>query len=136
MKMLTIILAILESIPQNPLFIVLLAAIGLDVFTGFSKAVVLKKLSSSIGLGGLMKHANVLILNVVVYTILTMMNLTVGIPFVLGFYIFTYAVSITENYLECGFPFPKSAKDLFIKLRDFTDDSIGNLANKNKGDKK
>lgn len=41
--MLTIILAILQSIPQNPLFIVLLAAIGLDVFTGFSKAVVLKK---------------------------------------------------------------------------------------------
>lgn len=134
--MLTIILAILQTIPQNPLFIVLLAAIGLDVFTGFSKAVVLKKLSSSIGLEGLMKHANVLVLNVVVYVILAMINLTTGIPFVLGFYIFTYAISITENYLQCGFPFPKAAKDLFIKLRDFTDEEIGKLANQTKKDDK
>lgn len=135
--MLTFILAILQSIPQNPLFIVLLSAIGLDVFTGFSKAVVLKKLSSSIGLTGLMKHVNVIILNVVVFTILTMMNFTAAIPFVLGFYIFTYAISITENYLECGYPFPKSAKELFVKLRDLADDSIGNFGDKqNKGDKK
>lgn len=130
--MLTIIIALLQSIPQNPLFVVLLAAIGLDIFTGFSKAVVLKKVSSSIGLSGLMKHTNVLILNVVVYVVLSMINLTSAIPFVLGFYILTYAISVTENYLECGYPFPKSAKELFLKLRDLTDEQIGNFGKKDK----
>lgn len=97
----------------------------LDYITGILKAIYNKKLSSEIGIKGIIKK--VLILIVVGITVLLETNL--GVPavreIVMMFFICNEGISLLENIAQMGLKIPDKLKDVLLQLRDKSEESEG-----------
>lgn len=100
------------------LAITLIAFMGLDYITGILKAIYNKKLSSEIGVKGIIKK--VLILITVGITVLLENNM--GIPaireMVMMFFIANEGISLLENIAQMGIKFPDKLKEILLQIRE------------------
>lgn len=93
-----------------------------DIATGMTKSFLAKttnkKLNSSKGLSGLIKHLIVIFLVITIYPYLLAMGFADPARMLVVFYILNYAVSIIENLGEAGIPVPSFVKKYLAKLQD------------------
>lgn len=80
----------------------------------------MKDVSSAVGMNGLLKHTTIILL-VVLMGIVTILSGYTEIKYVfLFFYVFEYSISIMENLVKMGVPFPERFAKL---LRQWKDDN-------------
>lgn len=102
------------------MFTALIAVVIIDYITGIIKAIVNHELSSEIGFKGIAKK-------VMIFCIVSLAHLLD--QYVLGrgavcmsaatlFYISNEGVSILENAIEIGVPFPQKIKDILLQITD------------------
>lgn len=110
------------SMVHNGLIIFLMWAVVADILTGLAKSIIAKrthkKLSSTKGINGLIKHVIVILLIISVYPLMTAANLSEQANMIVIFYAVTYVVSIIENIGQMGIPVPAGLKKHFEKLQD------------------
>lgn len=110
----------IDELFHDAIFWLLLMLIILDFITGTIKAFIMKEVSSSIGMNGLLKHTTIILL-VVFMGIVTNLSGYAEIKYLfLLFYIFEYVISILENLVRMGIPFPEQFSRL---LRQWKDDN-------------
>lgn len=83
-----------------------LTTIIVDIITGILKGAYNKKLSSNIGLKGLIKHCCIILIVFTISIILPLMGYTTGARAIIVFYIIQYCLSIIENLGGMGVPIP------------------------------
>lgn len=83
-----------------------LTAIIIDIITGIFKGLYNKKLSSKIGLKGLIKHCCIILIVFSISVILPLIGYTTGARAIIVFYIIQYCLSIIENVGCMGVPIP------------------------------
>lgn len=105
----------------DKILIGLITLIVLDYITGVIKAIVNKKLSSSVGFVGLMKKVVILIVVAVAVVIETIVNVPVR-EIVIMFFMCNEGISLLENASEFV-PIPEKLKDILIQLREKDDDN-------------
>lgn len=69
-----------------------------------------KKLDSSVGIKGLIKHGIVLLLVLVLYPYMVVLNFLTYANSIVLFYIFNYGISIIENLNDMGIKLPNSIR--------------------------
>lgn len=84
----------------------LIIVIVLDIIAGTTRAIIQKRLNSSIGTVGLLKHMLVLITISILTMFAPLFELGVVANTFIGFYIFQYGLSIVENWEAIGLPVP------------------------------
>ncbi len=100
----------------------LLIAIVLDYLTGILKAIYKKKLSSEIGLKGIVKKIGYLILVALSTMLDRVMGNTGAIrTLVIYFFVANEGISILENWGSMGVPFPQKLKDTLDQLKQEND---------------
>lgn len=106
----------------------LLVAIVLDYVSGIIKAFVLKQLSSSIGLKGILKKFGVLVVVALAVLIDRVTGESGAIrTLVIYYFVANEGLSIIENMGLAGLPIPKSIKEALKALKKQGDD--GNAKN-------
>lgn len=102
----------------DKLFIALVVFIGLDIATGFLKAIITKTLNSEISYKGFCKKVFIFVLVAVAYWSQGLISIDLPIRnIVICFYIANEGISILENSAEF-IPIPEKLKDVLIQLRD------------------
>lgn len=86
-----------------------------DILTGYLKNLIgtnhsNKKLDSSVGIKGLIKHGIVLLLVLVLYPYMVVLNFITYANSIVLFYIFNYGISIIENLNDMGIKLPNSIR--------------------------
>ena len=89
----------------------LVVAMGVDYLTGLIKAVVKKKLKSTISVNGLLKKTAIILFLAAIYSFSYFMNL----PEVCIFYIINEIISICENLKAIGVKTPDT-EEMFKEL--------------------
>lgn len=84
----------------------LLSLILFDVLTGIVKSAVKKKLSSSVGIAGLLKHTLVMVTMVTISLFAPIYGVTEYATLLITFYCLQYGISIIENWVAIGLPVP------------------------------
>ena len=84
----------------------LLSLILFDVLTGIVKSAVNKKLSSSVGIAGLLKHTLVMVTMVTISLFAPVYGVTEYATLLTSFYCLQYGLSIIENWVAIGLPVP------------------------------
>lgn len=92
------------------------AVILVDIITGTLKALINKDVDSHKGTSGLLKHAVLLLVVLILYPLLEIDGFTYAGNAILTFYIAFYGLSIVENLGEMGVPIPESVKQYLYKL--------------------
>lgn len=106
----------------------LLVAIVLDYISGIIKAFILKQLSSSIGLKGILKKFGVLVVVALAVLIDRVTGESGAIrTLVIYYFVANEGLSIIENMGLAGLPIPKSIKEALKALKKQGDD--GNAKN-------
>ena len=101
----------------------LLVAIVLDYISGIIKAFVLKQLSSSIGLKGILKKFGVLVVAALAVLIDRVTGESGAIrTLVIYYFVANEGLSIIENMGLAGLPIPKSIKEALKALKKQGDD--------------
>ena len=100
-----IIITICNLLDSNYIFI-FLTTIIVDIITGILKGAYNKKLSSNIGLKGLIKHCCIILIVFSISVILPLIGYTTGARAIIVFYIIQYCLSIIENVGGMGVPIP------------------------------
>lgn len=104
---------------DNPFMEAFLLAVLADMFLGFFKAFfpkAKKKVDSTTGLQGAIKHLAIMILILFTYPLIDALGFTSIANAALVFYIGQYGVSIMENLEVMGVPFPSFVKERFKKM--------------------
>lgn len=104
---------------DNPFMEAFLLAVLADMFLGFFKSFfpkAKKKVDSTTGLQGAIKHLAIMILILFSYPLIDAVGFTSIANTVLVFYIGQYGVSIMENLEVMGVPFPDFIKERFKKM--------------------
>lgn len=115
-----VILEILDRIFHDPIFWLFLGLVILDFLTGTTKAFIMKDVSSAVGMNGLLKHS-IIVLIVVFMGLVTGLAEFTEIKYIfIFFYIFEYSISIMENLVKMGIPFPERFAKL---LRQWKEDN-------------
>lgn len=96
---------IFNLLDSNYIF-VFLTVIIVDIITGILKGLYNNKLSSKIGLKGLIKHCCIILIVFPISVILPLMGYTTGARAIIVFYIIQYCLSIIENVGCMGVPIP------------------------------
>lgn len=111
----------LRHLIHSPYTHVLFWLMMIDILSGYAKAFKLKKFDSKIGTNGLIRHAIVIMVMVLIGTY----SRTLGYPRVsisaCIFLITNYAFSVVENWEALGLPFPPSLKPFFSQMRKNSD---------------
>lgn len=115
------------------MLIALIVFIVLDYVSGILSAVKNKKLSSSVGLLGILKKVGILIAVATAHILDMYVIHMSGVLMTMTelFMIANEGLSILENLGEIGVKFPKALKETLAKLRDNNDD---NKKEKDKGE--
>lgn len=100
----------MQEVIHNKYFHILLAVIVLDILAGTIRAILQKRLNSSIGTVGLLKHMLIIVTLSVIVLFAPAFDLKVVANTIIGFYTFQYALSIVENWEAIGLPVPKWVK--------------------------
>ncbi len=90
----------------------LLSLTVFDILTGIVKSAIKGKLSSSIGLIGLLKHTLVMVTMVTVTMYAPIYGVEDFAKLLVSFYCLQYAISIIENWVGIGLPVPKFLYDM------------------------
>lgn len=98
--------ALLIELINNPYFKFLIIVVILDIIAGTVRAIIQKRLNSSIGTVGLLKHMLILITISILTMFAPLFELGVVANTFIGFYIFQYGLSIVENWEAIGLPVP------------------------------
>lgn len=104
---------------DNPFMEAFLLAVLADMFLGFFKSFfpkAKKKVDSTTGLQGAIKHLVIMILILFAYPFIDALGFTSIANAALVFYIGQYGVSIMENLAVMGIPFPDFIKSRFKKM--------------------
>ena len=100
-----------STLMNNSYLKFLIIVIVLDIIAGTVRAIIQKRLNSSIGTVGLLKHMLVLITISILVMFAPLFELGVLANTLIGFYIFQYGLSVSENWEAIGLPLPKWVKD-------------------------
>lgn len=104
------------AISNDIIFQLLLASIFIDFITGISRACNERKLNSTTGLNGLLRHGLVVIITGIVYYFSHEMDAEwFSHAFALAF-ILEYVISVVENWGLSGYKLPQSIAKLLDKL--------------------
>lgn len=95
-----------DLVISNPYFKILVSVILLDILAGTCRAIIQKRLNSSTGTIGLLKHSLIIITLTVLVMFAPLVQLQVIANTIIGFYIFQYGLSIVENWEAIGLPVP------------------------------
>ena len=120
----------LEGLMRSPYIQILIWLIFFDVVSGYIKAFKLKRFDSKTSTNGLLRHALVCV--VVIVTAMYARALghrEVGVTTCL-FFIFSYAVSLSENWEALGLPFPESLKPYLKTMRQQQENKFKKITNK------
>lgn len=120
----------LEGLMRSPYIQILIWLICFDVVSGYIKAFKLKRFDSKTSTNGLLRHA--LVCAVVIVTAMyarAFGHREIGVTTCL-FFIFSYAVSLAENWEALGLPFPESLKPYLKTMRQQQESKIKKLTNK------
>lgn len=120
----------MRGLIRSPYIQILFWLICFDVVSGYIKAFKLKRFDSKTSTNGLLRHA--LVCAVVIVTAMYARALghrEIGITTCL-FFIFSYAVSLAENWEALGLPFPESLKPYLKTMRQQQEIKIKKLTNK------
>lgn len=109
-----------EQLFYNSVFWLLVTLIVVDFITGTIKSFILKDVHSGTGINGLLKHTIVLLIVIVMSVVIILVGYNEFMYVILLFYVFEYAISITENLDKMGVPFPEK---LSKSLRQWKDDN-------------
>ncbi len=104
---------------DNPFMEAFLLVVLADMFLGFFKSFfpkAKKKVDSTTGLQGAIKHLAIMVLILFTYPLIDAVGFTSIANTVLVFYIGQYGVSIMENLEVMGIPFPDFVKSRFKKM--------------------
>lgn len=111
----------LRSLAHSPYMQWLIYLMIFDILTGYAKAIKLKKFDSKIGTNGLIRHALVLMVMILIGTYSRALghpNVSVGTCM---FFLTNYGVSVLENWEALGLPFPDRLKPFFNQMRQNSD---------------
>lgn len=101
----------------------LIIVVVLDIIAGTTRAIIQKRLNSSVGTVGLLKHMLVLITISILAMFAPLFELGVVANTFIGFYIFQYGLSIVENWEAIGLPVPEWVKQhIKNKKREYDED--------------
>lgn len=114
---------VFDIIFHDSLFWLLVTLIVIDFITGTIKAFILKDVHSGTGINGLLKHTVVLLIVIVMSVVIILTGYNEFKYVVLFFYIFEYAVSITENLDRIGVPFPEKVSRSLRQWKDYDNDN-------------
>ena len=109
---------------QSPLIHAFMFGIVLDILTGIVKGIKTKKLDSSIGTAGMLKHVLVVIVVLFFSIYLPLLGFTSWARIIVVFFIAQYGLSILENWGEIGLPVPSFIKDVMNRLSEQADKGI------------
>lgn len=101
---------------QNVLLWMLLALIIVDFLTGTIKAIRNKEVNSSIAKEGLIKHAMVFLVNILVNVFAYLLGYGNWANLFTGAFLVTYLESLVENWGEAGLPMPDELEAIIAKL--------------------
>lgn len=116
----------MEAYGQYPLIGALIMLIGIDILTGLLNALADRTLNSTTSFRGMTRKAMVLL---IVGTGAVLEPYT-GLPLsklIATFYLFTEAISITENLHKAGVPLPSFLTDTLEKLKGKSDKEKPNI---------
>jgi len=94
----------------------LLALMLFDILTGIVKSAVNKKLSSTIGIAGLLKHTLVGMTMIAVSLLAPLYGVEEYAKMLVLFYCLQYALSIVENWALIGLPVPEFLYQILEKV--------------------
>ena len=120
----------LEGLMRSPYIQILIWLICFDVVSGYIKAFKLKRFDSKTSTNGLLRHA--LVCAVVIVTAMYARALghrEIGVTTCL-FFIFSYAVSLAENWEALGLTFPESLKPYLKTMRKQQENKFKKITNK------
>lgn len=97
----------------------LIALIFCDILTGYSKAIVTKQFTSRVGLKGLIKHINVILISL----ILGVVSIVIKQEYIFNTFVIlngaTYGISVIENLAILGVKVPQKIIDYInLNLKD------------------
>ena len=95
----------------NPYLKLLIIVIVLDTIAGTARAIIQKRLNSSIGTAGLLKNTLILISIAILILFAPMFKLETEANIFTGFYLFQYGLSVIENWEAIGLPVPEWVKE-------------------------
>lgn len=117
--------ALFVGLMTNPYFKFLLIVTVLDILAGTVRAIIQRKLNSSIGTVGLLKHMLILISISILTIFAPLFELGVIANTFIAFYIFQYGLSVVENWEAIGLPVPKWVKShMMNKKKEYDDHDI------------
>lgn len=110
-----------HALSHSGLFTLLVVLIATDFITGTFHGFLSKELDSSVGTAGLIKHSTILILATIIGVVLNLMGMGGLASAFLSFYVAEYSLSIIENSVGIGVPFPSKWKRYFVQIKDDID---------------
>lgn len=99
-------------------FKTLLTLLMIDIVTGYYKAIKNKKLNSKVGMLGLIRHFVIMFITIALYFLSSIHDVPNIYTGGTALFISTYAISITENLSEMGFPIPSGITRFIYKEED------------------
>lgn len=93
----------------------LIGLILLDIFTGIMKSAIQGKLSSRIGLSGLLKHTLIIVTNIVLVMFSPVFGLDTVATSLVIFYIVQYGISLIESWISIGLPVPNFVRNMLFE---------------------
>jgi toxin secretion/phage lysis holin len=108
-----------KLLTQNLWVYAFLGMVVLDFITGYVRAFITGVADSSIGMKGLVKHAYVVCLVLIIYPFLSLIGHSVMADSIITFYILNYGLSVYENTVAIGIPLPTGliSKEKLNKLK-------------------
>jgi toxin secretion/phage lysis holin len=115
----------------NPYLRLLIIVIVLDTIAGTARAIIQKRLNSSIGTTGLLKNTLILISIAILILFAPLFKLETEANIFTGFYLFQYGLSVIENWEAIGLPVPKWVKDrMENKKREYDENDFNKYQRK------
>lgn len=111
----------IKSLNDNVYIHIFMVSIMMDIFSGIVKAVKQKRLNSSVGLNGMLRHLLIIFVVMVFCIYMPILGLEKYVVWVIGYFVLQYVVSIIENLGEIGVPLPENLKDIVYKLNESFD---------------
>lgn len=120
----------LQGLMRSPYMQILFWLIAFDIVSGYIKAFKLKRFDSKTSTNGLLRHAFVCAVVIVIAMYARALgHREIGVTSCL-FFIFSYSVSLCENWEALGLPFPESLKPYLQTMRQQQESKIKKLTNK------
>lgn len=120
----------LQGLMRSPYMQILFWLIAFDIVSGYIKAFKLKRFDSKTSTNGLLRHAFVCAVVIVIAMYARALgHREIGVTSCL-FFIFSYSVSLCENWEALGLPFPESLKPYLKTMRQQQESKIKKLTNK------